>query len=133
MRGAGGNEGGIGRFLIGLVMFIGGSYLFLQSIHVGSTFGLGHNLYHGGGVTVTSGMVLIPFILGVGMIFYKANNLVGWLLAVGSMVALVFGVLQSLNFRMRPMSAFELLGILVLTFGGMGIFLSSLRNREHMD
>ncbi len=135
MRGAGGTEGGIGRFLIGLVMFVGGGYLFLQSIHVSSGFGggLGYGLYRFGWGSVTTGMILIPFIFGVGMIFYKSNNLVGWFLAVGSLVALVFGVLMSLRFRMMPMTSFELLSILVLTFGGLGLFLSSLRDSSRRD
>jgi hypothetical protein len=127
MRGAGGTDGGAGRFMIGSVMFIGGAYLFLQSIRVDSSFGLGHGLYHVGGAAVTTGMVLIPLIFGIAMIFYKANNLLGWVLAGGALIALVFGVLQSLHFRMLPMGLFDLLSILVLTFGGLGLFLSSLR------
>lgn len=133
MRGAGGTEGGVGRFFLGSVMFIGGAYLFLNSIRVDSSFGLGHGLYHFGGYTITTGIILIPLIFGIGMIFYQANNLIGWALAGGSLVAIVFGVLRSLNFRMHSMSLFELLVILVLTFGGLGLFLSSLKRLPPMD
>ena len=128
MRGAGGTEGGVARFLIGLAMFVGGGYLFLNAIRVGSHFGLGHALYSFGWGNVTTGMVLIPFIFGVGILFYNARNPIGWVLAAGSLVALVFGVITSLHFNMRSMTAFELLAILVLTFGGLGLFLSSLRD-----
>jgi hypothetical protein len=37
-------------------------------------------------------------------------------------------VLVSLRFAMRPMTAFELLAILVLCFGGLGLLLSALRD-----
>jgi len=128
MRGAGGSEGGAGRFLIGFLMFAGGGYLFLNSIRVGSSFGFGYHLYRFSWGTLTTGMVLIPFIFGIGIIFYNAKNLVGWLLAGGSLIALVFGILQSVHLRLQPMTAFELITILVLVFGGLGLFLSSLRD-----
>jgi hypothetical protein len=127
MRGAGGTEGGVGRFLIGLAMFLVGGYLLLASIHVTSGFGLGHGLYNFGWGSITTGMVLVPFIFGVGFIFYNSKSLVGWALAGGSLLALVFGVVTSVRLTLRAMSAFELLTILVLVFGGLGLFLSSLR------
>ena len=128
MTGAGGTEGGVGRFLIGLTMFVVGGYLFLNSIWVGSGFGFGSAVFGVGRFNVTTGMILVPFIFGVGMLFYNAKNPISWLLTLGSLAALAFGVITSLSFRMRSMSAFELLTILVLLFGGLGLFLSSLRD-----
>lgn len=128
MRGAGGTSGGLGQFLIGFAMFCGGLYLLLNSIHVSSNFGFGARLYSVGGYGITSGMVMIPFMFGVGIIFYSARNPLGWLLAVGSLLALIFGVISSVRFNMRHMSAFDLIVILVLTVGGLGLFLRSLKN-----
>ncbi len=128
MTGAGGTEGGVLRFFIGLGMLITGGYLFLNSIYVHSGFGWGYGLYRVGGFGITSGMILIPFILGIGMVFYNARNIFGWILSVGSLVALSVGVIVATSFRMRPMSAFDLITILVLGVGGLGILLSSLRN-----
>ena len=130
MRGAGGSSGGIGRFFIGLAMLIGGGYLFFNSIRVTHQFGFGHSIFNVGGVGITSGMVLIPFVFGVGMMFYSAKNPIGWVLALGSLVMLGFGVLSSIRFRMGHMSAFELIAILVLFIGGLGLFLSSLRDMD---
>ena len=130
MRGAGGSDGGEISFLLGLVMMCGGFYLLLNSIVVRAGFGFGYSLYAVGGFNITSGMVMIPFIFGVGMIFYNSRNPLGWLLAVGSLVALIFGVIASVNFRFRPMSAFDLMVIFVLSFGGLGLFLSSLRRHS---
>lgn len=70
----------------------------------------------------------MPFMLGVGMIFFNAKNILGWVLAYGAITALVFGVIASLNFTLRPMSAFDLLTILVLAIGSLGLFLRSLRS-----
>lgn len=67
-------------------------------------------------------------IFGIGLVFYNASNIVAWLLLAGSLIALVFGVLASVNFSFRTMSAFDIVVILVLCFGGIGLFLRSLRS-----
>lgn len=129
-RGAGGTQGGEGSFLIGIIMMIAGGYLLLQAIVVRTQFGMGSQMYAVGGFPVTTGMVLVPFIFGIGIIFYNSRNWLGWLLAGGSLIALVFGVLASINFQLVRMSAFELLTILVLLVGGIGLFLRSLRGNR---
>lgn len=128
-RGAGGNQGGTGSFLLGVVMMIAGGYLLLQSIQIRPNFGLGASLFNVAGVPVTSGMVLVPFMFGVGMVFYNARNWIGWGLAGASLIALIAGVIASINFQFARMSVFDLIVILVLLVGGLGLFLRSLRDR----
>lgn len=128
-RGAGGTGGGEGSFFIGLAMMIAGGYLLLRGIMIRPQFGLGNQMYAIGGFPVTTGLVLVPFIFGIGMIFYNSRNWLGWILAIGSIIALVAGVIASINFSLVGMSAFDLLMILVLLVGGVGLFLRSLRSR----
>jgi hypothetical protein len=127
MRGAGGTEGGTGRFFVGLIMLVAGGYLFLHSINVSIGMGLGYQFFSIWGFGITSGMVLVPFIFGIGMIFYDAKNWIGWILAGASLVMLGFGVIAQTRFHLAPMTAFDLLTILVLLIGGIGLLLSSLR------
>jgi len=128
MRGAGGSQGGEWQFLIGIVMMIAGFYLLFNSIAIESRFGLGMRLYGVGGLGITSGMLMIPFIAGVVFIFYNAKNPIGWLLSIGSLIAMIVGVLANSQFSFRSMSAFDLMVILILAFGGLGLFLRSLRH-----
>ena len=131
MRGAGGTNGGAGQFLTGLVMMCGGFYRLLNAIKVTSTFGMGMRLYGfnamGGAYSVTSGMVMIPFMFGIGIVFYNSKNILGWILTIGSIVALIFGVISSIRFTFAQMSAFDLIVILILSVGGTGLFLRSLK------
>ena len=127
MSTAGGTRGGTGRFFIGLAMMVVGGYLFLDAVRVNNHFGLYSPIFSWGGVSVRSGMVLVPFIFGIGMIFYNARWMLGWILAIGSLAMLSFGVITSIHFQLRAMSAFDILVIIVLTVGGIGLFISSLR------
>lgn len=136
MRGAGGSSGGIGQFLVGIMMMCGGFYMLLNAIMIRSSFSLGMGLYHFGGrgidqgFGVTTGMIMIPFIFGIGIIFYNSKNWIGWILAVGSIGAFIFGVISSIRFEFRSMSSFDLIVMLVLAFGGTGILLRSLRSAD---
>ena len=131
MRGAGGTPGGTGPFWLGFVMMCAGFYMLLSSVSVRSSFGFRHSLYNisafGGNFGVTGGMILVPFILGIGLIFYDRRNFAGWLLAIGSVAAFIVGVIASVNFTVHRITAFELIMMLVLSFGGLGLFLRSLR------
>jgi hypothetical protein len=128
MAGAGGTDGGIGKFILGIIMFVVGLYLLLDSINVYNDFSLSY-AFRVGPVGLTSGYLLIPFMIGIGMIFYNFKNYLGWALAVGSVVLIIVGVITSVHFSLRQMKSWELLLILTLFVGGIGLFLSSLRKQ----
>ena len=131
MKGAGGTSGGFSHFIIGIIMMCGGFYMLLNSITVTSSFGMGVRLYGfsamGGNYNITSGMIMIPFMFGVGLIFYNSKNILGWVLSIGSITGLIFGVISSIRFTFKTMTSFDLIVILVLAMGGLGLFLRSLK------
>ena len=134
MRGAGGTSGGLGHFFIGLAMMCGGFYMLLNAITVSSNFGMGTRLYGfsamGSSFAITSGTIMLPFIFGIGMIFYNSKNIFGWILSLGSITALIFGVISSIRFSFKTMTSFDLIVILVLAVGGLGLFLRSLKTLD---
>lgn len=127
-KGAGGTSGGIGSFFIGVLMFVLGLYLLLKNIHVYNSFSLSMRFYSWGGVSITSGIIMIPFMIGLGMVFYNYKNWIGWLLFVGSLALMVVGVITSTQFSLASMTAFDLIVILVLLVGGLGLLLRSLKS-----
>jgi hypothetical protein len=128
-NGAGGSEGGVARFFMGLAMMVGGGYLFFDAIRVTNNFGMGRHFISYGNMNMTPGMTLIPLVFGIGIIFYNSKNYLGWGLFCASLIMLGFGVISSIKFRLRPMSAFELISMITLMIGGVGLFLSSLRDQ----
>jgi|GEM_PF-2317975 hypothetical protein len=108
--------------IVGLLMVAGGIYLLLQNIVVGS-FGLfGYPLYSAWGVELTSGYALIPLMFGIGLLFYGRRTL-GWTVTGCSAAAIFFGVLAEMRITFRTMSLFDLLVILTLIAGGLGLLL----------
>lgn len=130
MRGAGGTSGFIAQFFIGVVMFIVGLYLFLSNITVTNQFSLRTAMLSFGTVDIVSGILLIPLMFGIGFVFYNRKSLIGWILIIASLGLLIVGIIASLRFIFKPMNVFSLMIILVLTFGGLGLFLSSLREKK---
>ena len=119
-RGAGGTPGGLGEFLIGLAMAIAGGYLLTQQVTVTSGFWhvWGYNAF---------GLSLVPFIFGVGLLFFNGRSKIGWLLLFAGSVIILAGILMNLEIYFRSTSLFNTLIMLVLLFGGIGLIARALR------
>ena len=121
MRGAGGTEGGIGQFVVGLVMAVGGAYLLTQQVMVSSGFWawFGPN---------TFGLSLLPLVVGIGILFFDGKSVLGWLLTLCGAVIIFLGVLMNLRVYFQPTSLFNTLIMLLLLSGGLGLVARSLRS-----
>jgi predicted membrane channel-forming protein YqfA (hemolysin III family) len=121
-RGAGGTPGGLGEFLLGVVMAAGGGYLLTNQVEVtgGSWYLWGHNAF---------GLTLLPLLFGIGMLFFNGRSKVGWLLLIAGSAIVLAGILMNLQIYFRGTSLFNTLMMLVLLFGGLGLILRSLRSQ----
>ena len=120
LEGAGGTSGGIYTFLIGLAMTIGGGYLFMNHVRVGQSFWylFGRN---------TQGLVLIPLIAGIAFLFFNSKSITGWILTGAGALMIFLGVIVNLRFYFPRTSLFNLITMLVLLVGGLGLVLRSLK------
>lgn len=118
---------GFGRSILGFIMFVSGLYLLLSSIHVnmGHMFHGRHSLFNVGGYGVTSGAILIVFMLGVGMVFFNGKSPIGWMVTIGALTALIVGIIFNTKLTLTYLTGFELVLILVLLCGGLGLLLSA--------
>jgi hypothetical protein len=119
-RGAGGTPGGVGTFLVGLVMSAAGGYLLLNQVQVTSSFWR-FGAYGGFGLT------LIPLLAGIAVLFYNGKSTIGWLLTIVGATAILAGVLMNMDIYFRPTSLYNTLLMLGLLFGGLGTVAKSLR------
>ena len=120
IEGAGGTPGGIYTFLFGLGMTIGGGFLFVNHVKVGYGF------WHFFGRN-TQGLMLIPLIVGIGFLFFNSKSIIGWALTGGGALIIFLGIIVNLRLYFPRTSLFNLLVMLVLLVGGIGLMLRSLR------
>lgn len=130
-------------FLIGGSLFAAGVFLFTNQVMVSSGLvgfgwgGRGAGVGLGGGAGFLAGvwplglgggagLLMIPFGIGVALLFSDTLRRLGWFLVWASAGALGVGVLQSLLFSFRPTSLWSLLAMVVMIASGGGLLLQSL-------
>ena len=107
------------EFLAGIFMLTIGLFVFFQKVIVTSSFfGFGYSM---GGLHVTSGVVIIPLIIGIVWIFVDFDSLGAKLLTAAGVLFIVFSVIVSTRIMLSSMTLFDWIVILVLIFGGMGL------------
>jgi hypothetical protein len=120
----GGTPGGTRTFLLGLVMFVVGGYLLFDHVQVYGGF---WNLRGLGGYGQSFGIVLIPMLFGIGILFVNGRSLVGRLLTAGGFLVLITGIIANLDIHFRQTSLFNTLVMLVLIVGGIGLVVRSVQ------
>lgn len=143
-RGAGGTEGGVGMFIGGAILALAGLYFLLDSIHMtsgnaGVVSGSLRNMWGGGAAaggghgmwtTTSMGVLLVPFIIGVGMLFYDASQKFGWVLTIAGLAIILVEALSRIRFVFDMKTTHALL-IFVMIAGGSGLMLRALKDTGH--
>ena len=129
LQGAGGTPGGLGEFVLGLVLAAAGLYLLTQQVTIHQEFrpwpGFGwYGQLLGPGAF---GPSLIPFLLGTGILFFNGRSLAGWALLALGVVAILAGILMNLQLYFRPTSLFNTLLMLGMTAAGIGLLFRGIR------
>ena len=132
MKGAGGTSGGILSFVLGAAMCVGGIWLLLDAVWIGSSFRggvVGGMMGHGMGMGGSAAIVLIPLAIGVVLVFMDGKSKIAWGLIGLGLIAIAVEVASSLRFQFH-MKMWHFLILLVCVFGGLGLMLRSLKASE---
>lgn len=121
MKGAGGTDGGIGSFWIGVLMFIGGIWMLLDAVIVYTQRTGWLSRY-----TWDSALpVFAPLGLGLLLLFFDYRSKIGWIVSALGLVLLE--VVSRLQFYMR-MELWQFIVVMVFIIGGLGLVLRSFRD-----
>lgn len=123
MKGAGGTPGGIKPFILGTIMAVIGGYLLLHQVQVHSGF---WRLFSYGNF----GIALLPFLFGIGLLFFNGKSIPGWILTVAGLLIIFTGIIANLEIYFLPTSLFNTLIMLVLLVGGIALIFRSLQSAE---
>ncbi len=119
-RGAGGTSGGVGMFIFGVGLAGAGAYLLTTRVMV-TTGGFrlwGYNSF---------GLSLIPFLLGIGLLFFNGRSIAGKLLTFLGLVIIFAGIISNLNIYFQATSLFETLLMLGMMAAGIGLIARAIR------
>lgn len=124
-------------FLAGIFMCAGGVYLFLSNVDVStSMFGAGGGInFWGliGGNGIPTGMITIPLIIGIVMLFFAPNSVLSKIVTALGLLIIILGVISSTTLRFRTTNAFNYVLMVILIFGGAAMILRILLVGTYSD
>ncbi len=109
-------------FLIGIAMLVAGGYAFLQNVTVTS----GLMSIRWGNFNAGSGLIVIPFIVGIMMLFAMPHKFVSKLVTGLGLLVIVVSVIMGTHFYFNPIPSYAYLLMLVGMFGGLALVLKVL-------
>ena len=110
----GGTPGGLGNFLLGLVMACAGGYLLSSRVMVATSYWSFYGRH-------SFGVTLLPLLAGVSMLFWNGRSIAGWLLTCAGALFIFAGIISNLDIYFAPTTLFETIVMLVLLVGGLGL------------
>ena len=126
----GGTPGGTKTFLLGLIMLVVGGYLLFNHVQVHGGFWNWRGI---GGYGQSFGIVLIPLLLGIGILFVNGKSFIGRLLTFGGALVIIVGIIANLDIHFRQTSLWNTLTMLVLLVGGIGLIVRSVLPMMRQD
>lgn len=119
------------RFFIGLVMLAGGLFMIFNNLSVSSSWGTRGFIFHIGSIGVPNGMVMLPIIVGIGMLCLMKRKIFGWVVIAIGIAIVLLSILLSTQIYWRSTSAYIFIIMFGMTAAGAGLVLRELfRNRD---
>lgn len=112
------------QFFVGLVMLAVGVYMILQNINVTSNWGL--YSYHIGSFHLSNGMVLLPAVIGIGMLFMLERKIFGWIVLAIGIAIILASVFLTTHLYWKTTSAYTFIIMFGLTAAGAGLVIKQL-------
>lgn len=105
------------QFVAGIVMLAVGLYIFSQKVIVFS----GYGFFAFGGGRFSSGLIIVPLIIGIVWMFITGANFVSKIFTALSVLLIIVSVIMSTHIHLSAMTLYEWILLLVLIFGGAGL------------
>jgi hypothetical protein len=119
----GGTPGGLGQFVMGLIMSCVGGYLISNQVSVVGS-------YWSFWGTNSFGITLIPMLFGVALLFFNGKSKIGWFLTLAGGLFILAGVIANMHIYIQQTSLFNIMVMLILLVGGLALIARSVRSHH---
>jgi len=116
-----GKEKNFGSFIFGAILFGIGVYLIFQNTIVSTQFSLMDLI----GFNPPFGLVILPLLIGIGILFFNEKSILGWLITIFGIVTILLGILMGLKIYFKPVSLYQAVLMYGMTAAGIGLIAKS--------
>lgn len=120
----------LAKFFFGLVILAVGLFMIFQNITVSSSWGMGGYFYHIGGFGISNGMIMLPIVIGIGMLFFMRKRIYGWIVLAIGIAFVLFTVFATTSIHWRTTSAYVFVIMFGMTAAGAGLVLRELFRKD---
>ena len=114
-----GSRGSIPAFFIGLILIGVGLFMVFNN----TTISTGFSLF---GYRPNFGLVLLPLLIGIIMLFFNTKSIIGWILIVLGVAIIILGILMGLRVYFNRVTLFEGIMMFGCIAAGIGYTLKGL-------
>jgi len=118
-------------FFIGLILLGAGLFWLFQRTSV-ATVGIFSGGLLFGNLTIPTGVVLLPLIIGIILLFFlEDKRIIGWIVTVIGLIVVILSILMSVRISFERTSLFEFICMFGFIAAGTGLLLRTLfRKRD---
>ncbi len=121
-------ENDLMQFFCGLLMLAAGLFLIFQNLDVRSSWGTG--FLHFGGYSLPNGLIFLPVLIGIVMLFLMDRKVFGWIVLAVGIVIVLAGVIMSVNIRWRTTNAYIFIAMFGLAAAGGAMVIRQLLKKD---
>lgn len=109
-------------FLLGVILLCVGIYLVCRNTYIEA----GWYLWRMGSMSISSGLSVIPVLVGIGMLFYNSKSFIAKLVLIVGIVILLISIIMSVHIRFRTVDLYTYILMFGSIFAGAGLLLRAL-------
>lgn len=116
------------QFFCGLLMLAAGVFLIFQNLDVRSSWGTG--FLRVGGYSLPNGLIFLPILIGIVMLFLMDRKVFGWIVLAVGLVIVLAAVIMSVNIRWRTTNAYVFIVMFGLAAAGGAMVIRQLLKKD---
>lgn len=117
-------------FIVGMALIAGGLFMIFQNTKISLSL---MSIF---GYTPPTGVIILPLLIGVAMLFFNSRSILGWIITIFGIVSIVLGLIMSLRMSFGVITLYDGLIMFGMPFAGAGLVLKALagnRSKRYDD